>query len=115
MRAFITQRIGGSEELRAKLEWVESNLAAVQKAIADGVKVVKLVERERETARVEADQLREKGKVAQAKCKVVEHENNLLKKELEKLRVGLAAQKKELEEEYKKQVDESSSTATDVV
>ncbi|KAJ9674708.1 hypothetical protein PVL29_023939 [Vitis rotundifolia] len=29
MRAFITQRIGGSEELRAKLEWVESNLAAV--------------------------------------------------------------------------------------
>lgn len=106
MRAFITQRIGGSEELRAKLEWVESNLVAVQKAIADGVKVVKLVERERETARVEVDQLREKGKVAQAKCKVVEHENNLLKKELEKLRVGLAAQKKEQEGEYKKQVDE---------
>nr|CAN69029.1 hypothetical protein VITISV_000839 [Vitis vinifera] len=36
MGAFITEQMGGSEELRAKLEWVESDLAIAQKVAADG-------------------------------------------------------------------------------
>ena len=38
----------------------------------------------------------------EAKSKDAEQENGHLKKELEELRVGFAAQKKELEDEYQK-------------
>lgn len=41
MGAFITEQMGGSEELRAKLEWVESDLAIAQKVAADGAEAVR--------------------------------------------------------------------------
>lgn len=47
MRAFITHRVGGSEELCAKLEQVESDPAAAQKATADGAEALKLAKREK--------------------------------------------------------------------
>ncbi|KAL6346526.1 hypothetical protein AAG906_000144 [Vitis piasezkii] len=43
---------------------------------------------------------------AEAKCRDVEQENDHLKKELEELLTGFATQKKKLEDEYQKQVDD---------
>lgn len=58
MRVFITHRVSGSEELRAKLERVESDLAATQKTPADGANALKLVEGKQEVIRVESKWLR---------------------------------------------------------
>lgn len=105
MRAFITHRVSGNEELRAKLERVESDLAATKKTPADGAKALKLVEGKQEAIRAESKWLRKQGKVVEAKCKGVEQENVQPKKEIEELQARFATQRKELEEEYQKQVD----------
>lgn len=58
MRAFISHRMSTTEELRARLEQVESELAATQKAADDGAKALKTAEVKKEATQVEADQLR---------------------------------------------------------
>lgn len=57
-------------------------------------------------AKAEACQLRKEGEVAEAKFKGIEQENERLKKEIEELQTKFTAQKKELEDEYQKQVDD---------
>ena len=106
MRNFISHHMSGSEELCAKLERVESDLAAAQKAAAEEAKALKLAEGEKEAIHAEADKLREERRTTKAKFKEAKGENSQLKKEMEKLLAGFAAQKKELEMEYQKQVDE---------
>lgn len=105
MRAFITHRLSGSEEVCDKLEQVESDLATTQKAAANETEALKLAEGEKKEICVEMDRLRKEGRAIEAKCKEVKQENAQLKKKLEELRVEFAAQRKELEE-YQKQVDE---------
>ena len=60
MRAFISHHLGDIEVLRAKLGRVEADLVAAQKAVADGAKTLKLVEKEKRAIRAEADRLKEK-------------------------------------------------------
>lgn len=49
MRAFISHRLSGSKELHMKLKQVDADLAAVQKAVADGAETLKLVKGEKGT------------------------------------------------------------------
>lgn len=86
MGTFISHRMSSSEELCAKLERVESDLAVTQKVAVEGAEALKLVDGKKEVARAEANKLREEGKTTEAKCKEAEHENAQLKKEMEKLR-----------------------------
>ena len=67
---------------------------------------MKLAEGEKEAIHAEADKLREERRTTKAKFKEAKGENTQLKKEMEKLLAGFAAQKEELETEYQKQVDE---------
>ena len=60
---------------------------------------------EKEVIHAEANKLKEEARTLEAKLKEAERENAQLKKKVEELRVGFAAQK-ELETEYQKQVDE---------
>lgn len=48
MRAFITQLVSGTKELCARLQWVESDLAAAQKVAADRFEALKPAEEEKE-------------------------------------------------------------------
>ena len=118
--AFIFHHMSNSEELRVKLKRAESDLATIEKAIVEGAKALKLVEWEKEVILIDADKLREEGKIVEIKLKETEQENFELKKEMEELRAGFMAQKKEVDElqtrfatqkneletEYQKQVDE---------
>lgn len=54
----------------------------------------------------EAHCLTEEREVMEAKHKKAEEENEWLRQEMDELRAGFATQKKELEGEYKKQVDD---------
>lgn len=47
MRVFISHHPGNIEELYAKLEREETNLAATQKVVADGIETLKLVKEEK--------------------------------------------------------------------
>ena len=106
MRTFISHRMSSSEELCAKLERVESDLAAAQKVATKGAEALKLVEEKKKVIRAEVDMLRKEDKVVEAKFKEAKREITQLRKEMKELRVGFAAQKKELETKYQKQVDE---------
>ena len=93
MRAFISHHLGGIEEMCSKLERVEMDLTATQKAVADETEILKLAERDKGAIRAEADRLKEEREAMEA-----EQENSQLKKEMDELRASLAAQKKETEE-----------------
>lgn len=55
--------------MRTKLEQVEADLAATQKAIVDGTKMLKLAKWKKRAIRAETDQLKEKGEAMEAKYK----------------------------------------------
>ncbi|KAJ9678368.1 hypothetical protein PVL29_020517 [Vitis rotundifolia] len=93
MRAFISHRMSTAEEFHAKLEKAREKKEAARDE----------VERLRRESK-EAEHLRKEREAVEAKCQESE-ENARLRKEIDELRSGLAAQK-ELEEEYQKQVDE---------
>lgn len=59
-----------------KLERVEVDLAAAQKAVADGAEALKLVERENGGIHAKADLLKEKEEAMEAKFKGAEQENS---------------------------------------
>ena len=58
--------------MRSKLERVEADLAADQKAIADGTEMLKLAKRKKEAIRAKVDQLKEKREAMEAKYKRAE-------------------------------------------
>ena len=59
MGTFISHRMSSSEELCAKLERVESDLAVTQKVVVEGAEALKLVDGKKEMARAEANKLRD--------------------------------------------------------
>ena len=105
MKTFISQQMGGRKELRSKLVWAEGDLAAAYKAVTDGAEALRKTEEQREATQAETRRLRKEENAAKAKCKDAEQENDHLKKKLEELWTGFAAQKKKLEDEYQKQID----------
>ncbi|RVW53136.1 hypothetical protein CK203_080644 [Vitis vinifera] len=82
MQAFISHRLGGREELCAKLERVKVDLVAAQKAVVDRTETLKLVEGGKGMIYSEAERLKEKGEAMKAKYKGAEQENSQLKKEM---------------------------------
>ena len=98
MQAFVSHRLGGGEELHARLKRVETDLSIAQKVVAEGVKALKLADGERKTIRAKVDKLKKEGEATEAKLKGSKQENSQLKREVEKLRIEFATQKKEIEE-----------------
>ena len=80
MRAFITQKMGDSEELRAKLERVKSDLVDAQKVVMDEAKALGKAEGEKETTQAEVGRLREEVKVVEAKGRNANKEIERLRK-----------------------------------
>ena len=75
MRAFISQYPGGIEELRARLEKVETELAAAQKAVADGTEQLSRVEEEKEATRAETDILKKEKQALEGQVNEARQEN----------------------------------------
>ena len=98
MRAFISQYPGGIEELRARLEKVEAELAVARKAMADGTEQLSWVEKERVAIWAEADTLKKEKQALEGQFNEAGQENLQLKREADELRASLTAQKKESED-----------------
>ena len=97
MHAFIFHHPSGIKEMCSWLEMVEADLATAQKAVADGAEKLKMAEEEKRVIQAEADQLKGEKEALEGQVNGVEQENSQLKKKVDKLRVSLAAQKKETE------------------
>lgn len=80
MRTFITQQMGDSEELRAKLGQVESDLVATWKAIVDEAEALRKVEGEKEMAQAKTSRLKEKVKATKVKGMDADQEIDRLRK-----------------------------------
>ena len=72
MRAFISHYPGDIEEMRSKLERVETDFTVTQKAVANETEMLRLAEGENGTIRAEADRLKKERKAIDAKYKRVE-------------------------------------------
>ena len=131
MRAFISHHLGDVEEMRSRLKKVEAELATAQKVVADGAEKLSQAEEEKGAVRAKVNLLKREKGALEGQIKGVEQENSQLKNEVDELRAslaaqkketerlqvglvaqreemeaGIAAQKKELETEYQRQVDE---------
>lgn len=89
MRAFISHRLDGGEELRLRLEQSKTDLAVVLKTAAEKAKALKKAEEEREAFWIESEGMRKQEEISEA-----EQENSKLKEELEELWTGLSLEKK---------------------
>lgn len=78
MRAFISHRLDGGEELRLRLEQSETNLAVVLKIAAEKAKALKKAEEEREAFQIESEGMRKQEEISEAKLKEAEQENSKL-------------------------------------
>ena len=80
-------------------------MATARKAMADGTEQLSRVEEERVAIWAEADTLKKEKQALEGQVNEAGQENLQLKKETDELRASLAAQKKEMEEEYQRQAD----------
>ncbi|KAL6328594.1 hypothetical protein AAG906_038789 [Vitis piasezkii] len=131
MKAFVSYRMGGKEELRLKLQQSEIDLAIAQKAAAENAEALRRSEDDKEALRIELEEVKSREKAIGDRLNEVESEKAQLggevrqlrtelsieRKQKEDLQLRLIAQRKELEArftvqrkkletEYQKQVDE---------
>ena len=98
MKAFVSHRIDGEEELRLRLEQSETNLATAWKAPTESGEALKRSKREKEAFWIELEGVRSREKATRAKLKEAEHEKTQLGEEVKELRVGLSLEKKQKED-----------------
>ena len=131
MKAFVSQRMSGEEELRSRLEQAEANLSAARRASKDSVESLKRSQNDNEALRIELAEAKSREEATDAPLHEAENEMAQLRGEVRQLRTEVsiekkqkedlqlrlsaqkeeleakfAAQKEELETKYQKQVDE---------
>lgn len=74
MKAFVSHRMDGEEELRRRLEQYEANLAAARKAAVESAEALKRSEREKEALRSKLERVKSWEEARRARLKDVEHE-----------------------------------------
>ncbi|XP_034708908.1 uncharacterized protein LOC117931950 [Vitis riparia] len=131
MKAFVSQRMSGEEELRSRLEQVEASLSAARRASEESAEALKKSQDDNEALRIELAEAKRREEATEARLHEAEDETAQLRGEArhlrtevsiekkqiedlqlrlsaqkEELEVEFAAQREELETEYQKQVDE---------
>lgn len=96
----------GNKELLVDLEMVRNEAAAGQNLAKEGVCLLRKANEEKEMSQVEAHRLVEEKATMVAKNEKTKEKTVWLRRELQDLRVGLATQKKDLEADYQKQIDD---------
>lgn len=102
MKTYITHNMDENKELLADLEMTRSEVVAAQKLAKEGVCLLRKANEEKEMSQVEARRL-----VEEKVTMVAKNEKTVwLRRQLQDLRVVLVAQKKDLEADYQKQIDD---------
>ena len=131
MKAFVSHRMSGEEELHSRLEQAEANLIAVQRASEESAEALKRSQDDNEALRIELEEAKSREEATETCLHEAEDERAQLSEEVrqlhtevsierkqkeklqlrlitqkEELEAEFSAQREELETEYQKQVDE---------
>ena len=131
MKAFVSQRMSGEEELRSRLEQAEASLSAARRASEKSAEALKRSQDDNEAIRIELAEAKSREEATDARLHEAENEMAQLRGEVRQLRTEVsiekkqkedlqlrlstqkeeleaefAAQREELKTEYQKQVDE---------
>ena len=131
MKAFVSQRMSGEEELRLRLEQAEANLSAARRASEESVEALKRSQEDNEALWIELEEAKSREEATETRLHEAENETAQLKGEVRQLRTEVliekkqkedlqlrllaqkeeleaefAVQREELETDYQKQVDE---------
>lgn len=82
MRAYIAHNMENSEELQAKLEAIEGELAVARKIVNEGVGLLRKAEEGKEAAEAKARRLAEEKEVMEARHKKADEKNKWLRQEM---------------------------------
>ena len=131
MKAFVSQRMSGEEELRSRLEQAEASLSAARRASEESAEALKRSQNDNEALWIELAEAKSREEATDARLHEAENEMAQLRGEVRQLRtevsiekkqkedlqlrllaqkeeleVEFAAEREELETDYQKQVDE---------
>lgn len=74
MKAFVSHRMGGEEELHLRLEQSKANLAAAQKATIENVDALRRFEEDKEALRIKLEEAKNQEKATEARLNEAERE-----------------------------------------
>ena len=106
MRAYIAHNMDENEELQVGLETARSEATAAWNLVEEGACLLRKVGDDKEASHTEARWLDEEKTTITVKKEKTEDETIWLRRELQDLRAGFVTQKKDLETDYQKQVND---------
>lgn len=74
MKAFVSYRMGGEEELRSRLEQSEANLAAAQKIAAENAEALRRSQEDKEALQIELEEAKNREKAIETRLNEAEDE-----------------------------------------
>ncbi|KAL6316200.1 hypothetical protein AAG906_017747 [Vitis piasezkii] len=95
MKAFVSQRMSGEEELRSRLEQAEASLSAARRASEESAEALKRSQDDNEALRIELVEAKRREEATEARLHEAEDETAQLRGEMRQLRT------EELETEYR--------------
>lgn len=98
MKAFVSYRMGGKEELRLKLQQSEIDLAIAQKAAAENAEALRRSEDDKEALRIELEEVKSRKKAIGDRLNEVESEKAQLGGEVRQLQTELSIERKQKED-----------------
>lgn len=72
MKAFVSHRMGGEEELRSRLEQSEANLAAAQKIAAENAEALRRSQEDKEALQIELEEAKNQEKAIETRLNEAE-------------------------------------------
>ena len=98
MKAFVSQRMSGEEELRSRLEQAEAILSAARRASEESVEALKRSQDDSEALRIELAEAKSREEVTDARLHEAENEMTKLRREVRQLRTEVSIEKKQKED-----------------
>lgn len=98
MKAFVSHRMGGEEELCLRLQRSETDLAVAQRAAAESAEALRRVEDDKVALRAELEEVKSREEVMGERLNDVESEKAQLGGEIRQLRTELSIERKQKED-----------------
>ena len=98
MKAFVSQRMSGEEELRSRLEQAEASLSAARRAFEESVEALKRSQDDNEALRIELAEAKSREEATDARLLEVENEMAQLRGEVRQLQTEVSIEKKQKED-----------------
>ena len=98
MKAFVSHRMSGEEELRSRLEQAEVSLSAARRASEESSKALKRSQDDNEALRIELAEAKSREEAIEARLHEADDETAQLRREVRQFRTEVSIEKKQKED-----------------